>query len=211
MRAQNLLPRAPITRVVFPMACRRCIWFDLRSDQDGTNMNKNIETNLQVPSLIEWRKRRLRVLLVPALLLPLVQTAQAVDIYYARAIGHDFLPDTAPSKSSAPANPGQARQPELPGLGTQTETTPTAAAAGAGMSTWSKVLIGAVVVGAIAALANKGGGGGGDTGSSGSGSSQNTGTSGSGGGSGGSSPPPSGGGAGPGIGIGGGGISVGGR
>lgn len=174
-------------------------------------MNKNTETHLHDPSFFGWRKRCQRVLLVPALLLPLAQTAQAVEIYYARAIGHDFLPDAAPS-TPTPSKPGQAPKQDLPGLGTQPETNSQAAAAGAGMSTWSKVLIGAVVVGAIAALANKGGGGGSDSGSGSAGSPQTSGSgSGSGGGGGGSTPPPSGGGgAGPTIGIGGGGIGIGG-
>lgn len=175
-------------------------------------MNTNL--NLRIPGhasgAVSAPKLFQRALLVPALLLPLAQTAQAVEIYYARAIGHDFLPDTAPS-GSTPAKEGPARQSELPGLGTQAEPTSQAAAAGAGMSTWSKVLIGAVVVGAIAALANKGGGNsGGDSGSGGS-SSSNTGASGSGSGSGTPTPPSTGGGGGgTGIGIGGGGITVGG-
>lgn len=171
-------------------------------------MNKNAAVNPRMPaqargSFIGRPIPFRHALLVSALLSPLAQSAQAVEIYYARAIGHDFLPETAPSQ--APAKPGSAPQPELPGLGTQTEPTPQAAATGAGMSTWSKVLIGAVVVGAVAALANKGGGG--SDSASGGPTPPDTGASGSGSGSGGGTPtPPTGGGGG--IGIGGGGLPV---
>lgn len=109
---------------------------------------------------------RSALLSLVALVSPVAQTARAVDIYYAGAIGQDFLPE--PGAQGAPAAPAaqpqptaqpaqqQTRAPELPGLGTRTE----ARVAGGGMSVWTKVLIGVAVVGAMAALSNKGGGGG---------------------------------------------------
>lgn len=143
------------------------------------------------------------LLLALALTLPSAQTAQAVEIYYARAIGHDFQPEPAPAGTPA-SKPAQ----ELPALGSRPEEK---AAASTGTSTWSKILIGVVVVGAIAALANKGGGGGEASVNTGGGSTPDTGSSGSTpGGSGGSTPstpqpppPPTGGG------TGGGGINIG--
>ncbi len=92
------------------------------------------------------------------LCLPLAQSAQAVEIYYARAIGQDFLPDTttpAPPPASAKEAPKPAA-PELPALGT---TTDAKAATTGETSLWTKILVGVVVVGAIAALGNRGGGG----------------------------------------------------
>lgn len=92
----------------------------------------------------------------------MAQTAHAVDIHYAGAIGQDFLPEPP---RTAPASPGQtmppraepqAGVPELPGLGART------AEKAAPMATWTKVLIGVAVVGAMAALSNKGGGGSGE-------------------------------------------------
>lgn len=174
-------------------------------------MNNAIIRNTRARAARRYKTLR-PLLLALALTLPSAQTAQAVEIYYARAIGHEFLPEptrTPPPPATAPdAKPAQ----DLPGLGSQPEEK---AAPSAGTSTWSKILIGVVVVGAIAALANKGGGGGGEVSVNTSGGStpDTGGTGGSGstpGGSGGSTPsapqpppPPTGGG------TGGGGINIG--
>jgi hypothetical protein len=144
------------------------------------------------------RHRALSSLLVLGLTLPLVQTAQAVEIYYARAIGHEFLPESVPA---TPAPKRNQPAPELPGLGAAPESTKPV---GKEMSTLSKVLIGVLVVGTIAALGNRGGGGGDNTGGSDSGSG--TGSSGSTPAATPSSPPPS---TGSGGGGGGGGITIG--
>ena len=91
-----------------------------------------------------------------ALCLPFAQAVRAVDVYYARAIGQDFLPE-APPPAAAPTTPKQPKPaPELPALGASAE--PPAAASG-GTSLWTKILVGVVVVGAIAALGKSGGGG----------------------------------------------------
>lgn len=149
-------------------------------------------------SSLQWARRKScsRILLVAALVLPVVQAARAADIYYARAIGHEFLPETKVKPAPAEREP----LPELPGLGNATETD--ASSSSREMGTWSKVLIGVLVVGAIAAL---GGGGGGGQASVSTGGADS--------GSGGSAPPPpppSTGGGGIDIGIGGGGIGTGG-
>lgn len=86
------------------------------------------------------------------LAVPLAQTATAAEIY-ARAIGDEYLPAKPPA--SAPPQTETKSVPDLPALGTG-QTTPARAE---GMSVWSKVLIGVVVVGAIAALGGHGGGG----------------------------------------------------
>lgn len=99
---------------------------------------------------------------VCALFIPVAQTAQAVDVYYARAIGQDFLPEAPPpaAPSNNPREPEKAAPaPALPSLGTSAEAQPTAAG---GTSLWTKVIVGVVVVGAIAALGKNGGGGSGD-------------------------------------------------
>lgn len=138
-------------------------------------------------------------ILLLGLVVPFTQSAQATEIHYARAIGHEFLPEPAPRKTPAETPSTKPTKPDLPGLGESTqpqsssqETTGTSK----GMTTWGKVLVGALVVGAIAALGNRGGGGGGDDSGS---TAANPG----------STPPPSGGSeSGSGIGIGGGGITI---
>lgn len=97
------------------------------------------------------------VLLALVLALQPLPAAQAVDVYYARAIGQEFLPEPSPRTDSAQTP--QQQTPELPGLGARAEEKP---AASGGMSTWKKVLIGVVIVGAIAAIGNSGGGGSGE-------------------------------------------------
>lgn len=105
------------------------------------------------------RARGLRAvaLLCLALLLPAGQIVHAVDIYYARAIGDEYLPERTAPAPSAPNSATERPLPELPGLGARAEAT---APPKQEMSLWSKVLIGAVLVTAIAALGNNGGGGG---------------------------------------------------
>lgn len=93
------------------------------------------------------------VIIATALALPAAQTAHAVDIYYARAIGQEYLPESAPGQ---PQRNGERAQPALPALGAPAEEDP---APEEGMGLWSKVLIGTLVVAAIAALGNRGGGG----------------------------------------------------
>ena len=110
------------------------------------------------------------------------QPAYAADFYLARAIGQEYLPEEEPAApKTAPETNGQRPAPELPGLGSREETREPSKE---GMSTWSKVLIGAVVVGAIAALGSNGGGGSSapatDTGGAGSGGSDGGGGGGSG-------------------------------
>lgn len=111
--------------------------------------------------LCRARSLRSAFLALLAFLAPMAQTAHGVDIHYAGAIGQDFLPE--PSRAGpaqVPATPPRAQpQPrtELPGLGTRAEEK-----AAAPMGTWTKVLIGVAVVGAMAALSNKGGGGSGE-------------------------------------------------
>lgn len=118
------------------------------------------------------RPRRARgALLIAAFSLPVSHTALAVDIHYARAIGDTYeyrppapgTPDPAPPASDSSREPG-APPPErtdpvrgeaLPGLGTEAS----APAAEEGARTWPRVLIGVLIVGAMAALASKGGGG----------------------------------------------------
>lgn len=85
-------------------------------------------------------------------LLPLA-AAEAVDIYHARAIGQEYLPEPPPATTPAP--PGAREAPELPGLGASAEPEQAAPP-----SLWKKVLIGTLVVAAIAALGNGGGSGG---------------------------------------------------
>ncbi|MFL6649718.1 MAG: hypothetical protein ACJ8J7_00375, partial [Sulfurifustaceae bacterium] len=88
--------------------------------------------------------------LVLCLALPLAQTATAAEIY-ARAIGDEYLPAKPPATAS-PQTPATT-VPDLPGLGTGENATE---ARTEGMSMWSKVLIGIVVVGAAAALGGRG-------------------------------------------------------
>lgn len=96
----------------------------------------------------------LPILLAFALVLPLVPTAHAVDIYYARAIGQEYLPEPR-SRSAPPPAPVESRPaPELPGLGASESEAPRERE----RSLWSKVLIGTVLVAAIAALGDRGGG-----------------------------------------------------
>lgn len=129
-------------------------------------------------------KRARVAMLVVALLLPMTQTAHAIEILYARAIGDPY--STPPAVSAPPAQQPRKVEsgsaPELPGLGTTPKETN--APVQTEESNWSvkKILIGVVLIGAIAALANKGGGsgdappassapsGGGDGGSGGGGS-----------------------------------------
>jgi hypothetical protein len=90
-----------------------------------------------------------------------VQKVHAVDIYYARAIGQEYLPTPVPATppANSPGAPNGTKKqtlPDLPGLGTKAEEKE----APREMGMWTKVLIGVVVVGAIAALGNKGGDGG---------------------------------------------------
>lgn len=95
-----------------------------------------------------------RALFVAVFSLPFSTTATAVEIHYARAIGdsYEYPPLSAPERAARPvSNP----DPVLPGLGTEA---PPPAAAESGRS-WSRILVGALVVGAIAALAKGGGGG----------------------------------------------------
>ena len=111
----------------------------------------------QIPRSV-WRRfsaRRAATILL-ALSLPLAQTVYAVDIYYARAIGQEYLPERTPPAPTPPANQPQETLPDLPGLG---ERTTENAAPKEGMGMWTKVLIGTVLVAAIAALGNNGGGG----------------------------------------------------
>lgn len=91
-----------------------------------------------------------------ALTLPASQTAYAVDIYYARAIGQEYLLEPAAPASPAPNSSTEKPLPELPGLGARAVDS---APPKQEMSLWSKVLIGTVLVAAIAALGNNGGSG----------------------------------------------------
>lgn len=95
---------------------------------------------------------RLALLLAAALLLPGVQSAQAVDIYYARAIGQEYLPEARPPAGLPESSTSSS--PDLPGLGDRAapEEAPRP------MSIWSKVLIGVVLVAAVAALGDGDGG-----------------------------------------------------
>ncbi|BAU49071.1 hypothetical protein SVA_2523 [Sulfurifustis variabilis] len=121
-------------------------------------------------------RRARRALLIAAFSLPVSHTASAVDIHYARAIGDPYEyrlppasresadPATDPASGSVDPSgaPGAATTPAreiaLPGLGSETR----APAPEEGGRVWPKILIGVLLVGAMAALAGKDGGGGGD-------------------------------------------------
>lgn len=94
-----------------------------------------------------------RALLIVAVALPFSQTAIAVDIYYARAIGdaYGYRPPPA-SEGNATSAPADARDPALPGLGTESP----AASGAQGSSIWSRILVGALIIGGMAALASSG-------------------------------------------------------
>lgn len=153
------------------------------------------------PASLRWARRKSisRIVLVVAFTLPAAQIAHSSEIYFARAIGHEFLPE--PQPKAAPAAKPQAA-PELPGLGTAAEAEADTSENSGKMGTWSKVLVGVLVVGAIAALGSNGGGGEASVGTGGADSGSGSG--------GGSPPPPPSSGGGIGIGIGGGGIGTGG-
>lgn len=114
---------------------------------------------------IKWRCGFPSALLsLLAIFSPSAQTAQAVDLHYAGAIGQDFLPEPsrpdarpAPDRTTPPPVQSQSHAPDLPALGTSPSTEKATAT---GMSIWTKLLIGVAVVGTMAALGNKGGGGG---------------------------------------------------
>lgn len=150
-------------------------------------------------------RRARRALLIAAFTLPFTHTAVAVDIHYARAIGDPYeyrLPAEPPetggeagssgasepipaSDSNAAGEPRPAATPVdqnvgLPGLGTE----PTAPGTGESGRIWPRVLIGVLLVGAMAALASKGGGGEGEV-------QVNAGVDLGGGSTGGAAPPPS--------------------
>lgn len=101
-------------------------------------------------------------MLFAALLLPVTHTAHAVEMLYARAIGDPYAappPVSAPpAQNPRPVAPADAA--DLPGLGTAPRENKAVAATEESGWSFKKVLIGVVLVGAIAALANKGGGGG---------------------------------------------------
>lgn len=119
------------------------------------------------PPQRQYRRTRTQgfcaVTIAIALTLPVAQTVHAVDIYYARAIGQEYLPEPEPPKAPSERGPPQApspnesTSPELPALGAREAETPAPAQP---RSLWSRVLIGTLVVAAIAALGNRGGGGG---------------------------------------------------
>lgn len=110
-----------------------------------------------------WVLRAQRALLVVVFALPFSHTATAVDIYYTRAIGdpYEYHPPPASAETAAEdvrtprSEPSRARDAALPGLGTEAPA-PAAAESGRG---WSRVLIGALIIGGMAALANRGGDG----------------------------------------------------
>lgn len=106
-------------------------------------------------------RRAICAVLAGVLALPLAP-ARALDLY-ARAIGDPYAypPEPAP-RTPDPSAPGAPAisAPEahaLPGLGSEEPAAPSATPGG-GWS-WGRVLLGIAVVGAMAALASKGGGG----------------------------------------------------
>lgn len=119
-----------------------------------TLFNRRSKSNARRSRRTVRRKALMPVLLL-GLTLPLIQTTQAAEIYYARAIGHEFLPEPAPANPTP--KPTTKTDSALPALGETTEHQEPPPSEG--MSRWSKILIGVVVVGAIAALGNRGGGG----------------------------------------------------
>lgn len=94
------------------------------------------------------------LLLVIGLLLPPAQSAQALDLYYARAIGQEYSPEPPPTAPAPERDPPPAADTELPALGAGAEERRPRGE----MSLWSKVLIGVVLVAAVAALGNGDGG-----------------------------------------------------
>lgn len=102
------------------------------------------------PQRVGLSRRRSALLLI-ALLLPAAQTARAVEIYYARAIGQEYLPEERPPAGMPES--GQPRSSGLPALGDggREPAVPE-------MSVWSKLLIGVALVAAVAALGNGDGG-----------------------------------------------------
>lgn len=137
-------------------------------------------------------RARRRIVLCVALLIPWTQPSHATDaLLYARAIGDPYLPAPAVDAPRSPASRADPI-PELPTLGgAPTDPTPTAAVETDGWS-WKRILIGAGVAVAIAAIASKGGGSSGDDGAAPPASG---------------SPPPSSGGGSPPPGSGGGGVT----
>lgn len=76
--------------------------------------------------------------------------AHAFGIYYARAIGQEYLPEAKPGGLP----PGGAAAPELPALGEGAAAKPEERQ----LSTWTRILIGVALVAAVAALGNGDGG-----------------------------------------------------
>lgn len=135
-------------------------------------MNRDVasraQSNRQPPAKPPaLRSASVVIALVLAPALPAAQTVHATEIYYARAIGQEYLPERSPPP--APSQTHGESAPELPGLGADARQRALPDA----QRTWSKFLVGALVVAAIAAVANSGGdaggqvvvGSGGDSGS----------------------------------------------
>lgn len=99
-------------------------------------------------------------LLCVTLALVLSRMAAAADLLYARAIGdaYSYTPsDAAAARSNGAGTPPETDT-ELPGLGSEPPATdPEPAASG---WSWGRVLLGVAIVGAMSALASRGGGNG---------------------------------------------------
>lgn len=86
-----------------------------------------------------------------ALFLPCAPPAHALELYYARAIGQEYLPEARPG--GLPQGDAAAA-PDLPALGDR----PSAEPERGEMSVWTKLLIGVALVAAVAALGDGDGG-----------------------------------------------------
>lgn len=155
-RLRRLYPDWPLVRHRGSMRVKRIAQSPFMRTDARTTLQRNRLFGLTP------RKRVVSALaLFLCLAVPLSQLAEAAEMY-ARAIGDDYLP-----AKPSPMMPRQSEAksvPDLPALGASAPTT----ASSQGMSTWSKVLVGVVLVGAIAALGSHGAGAEGNVGLSGS-------------------------------------------
>ncbi|HEY8554015.1 MAG TPA: hypothetical protein VIL43_05700, partial [Burkholderiales bacterium] len=140
----------PLSRIA---ALRRSVIPSPWRNLEATGANMDVSSRTGRPCAFAFRRfhaSALAIALAPILGLLPPATAEAVDIHYARAIGQEYQPEPPPATAPIPRETDGTA--ELPGLGSTAERERAAPP-----SLWKRVLIGTLVVAAIAALGNGGG------------------------------------------------------